>query len=172
MTIFTDGRSSDGDVSAALRPLSKLPVRLVIRLCTDEKSIVDYWNGVDENLEVHMDCLDDLFGENDEVRSLNRWLTYGLPLHRIREFGCHLTEFDLLDEAKLNDAQIRTVIANILGGDIANYPYLAMGKDQFFKYVKARMEDNPMAMCPEKKQLKPWIRMHHLPGGRGSCTIF
>ena len=36
VTIFTDGRATDGDVSVALRPLSKLPVRLVIRLCTDD----------------------------------------------------------------------------------------------------------------------------------------
>ncbi len=170
LTIFTDGKSSDGDVSKALKPLSYLPIRVIIRLCTDDDSVVNYWNNVDDNLELQMDCLDDLFGENDEVRSKNRWLTYGVPLHRIREFGCHLKEFDLLDEAVLNDSQIRTVIANVLGGPEGNYPHPSMGRRQFYDYVKDRLAESPMAMCPEKKQTKPWIRLHHLPGG-GSCII-
>ncbi len=50
LTIFTDGESSDGDISKALEPLACLPVAVVIRLCTDEEKIVNYWNNVDESL--------------------------------------------------------------------------------------------------------------------------
>jgi len=37
--IATDGESTDGDVARALKPLEKLPVWLVIRLCTDEDKV-------------------------------------------------------------------------------------------------------------------------------------
>jgi len=43
--ICSDGESSDGDVAEALRPLQHLPCWVVIRLCTDQDTIVKYWNG-------------------------------------------------------------------------------------------------------------------------------
>ena len=48
--IATDGESSDGDIAAAMAPLKDLPVWVVIRLCTDEDKIVDYWNNIDKVL--------------------------------------------------------------------------------------------------------------------------
>ena len=50
VTIATDGESSDGDIASAMRPLQSLPVWVVIRLCTDQDSIVDYWNNIDKVL--------------------------------------------------------------------------------------------------------------------------
>lgn len=46
-----------------MRPLKDLPVWVVVRLCTNDEKIVDYWNRVDEELELSMDVLDDLGGE-------------------------------------------------------------------------------------------------------------
>ena len=48
--IATDGESSDGDMAAAMAPLKLLPVHVVVRLCTDEKRICDYWNNIDQQL--------------------------------------------------------------------------------------------------------------------------
>jgi hypothetical protein len=39
----------------------------------------------------------------------NPWLTYGEPLQRLREFGCHVKELDQLDEAKLTKEQFLRV---------------------------------------------------------------
>lgn len=82
LIIATDGESSDGDIATAMRPLEHLPVWVVIRLCTDEEKIVNYWNNFESQLEIEIDVLDDLSGEALEVHSKNPWLTYGLPLHR------------------------------------------------------------------------------------------
>lgn len=105
--IATDGESSDGDIAEALRPLKDLPVWVVIRLCTDEDRIVDYWNNVDNELELDMDVLDDLSGEAKEVTEHNPWLTYGDAMHKLREFGIPVKEIDLLDETRLSVEQIR-----------------------------------------------------------------
>lgn len=103
--IASDGAASDGDVATALRPLKDLPAWVVIRLCTDDDSVVDYWNNVDSQLELEMDVLDDLSGEATEVETANKWLTYAEPLHRLREFGIPVKEFDLLDESLLSMEQ-------------------------------------------------------------------
>lgn len=109
--IATDGESSDGDLATAMRPLKDLPVWVVVRLCTDSERIVNYWNNIDNELELEMDVLDDLAGEAEEVFEANRWLTYGEPLHRLREFGISLKELDLLDESLLSLEQMRKVCA-------------------------------------------------------------
>ncbi len=104
--ICTDGVSSDGDVIEALRPLHQLPVWVVVRLCTDEFSVTNYWNGVDKELELNLEILDDLIGEAKEIYKKNHWLTYGEPLHLLRQFGVTVKLFDVLDEQKLAPEQI------------------------------------------------------------------
>ena len=59
-----------------------------------------------------MDVLDDLSGEGLEIYNAgNTWLTYGEPLHRLREFGSHIREMDLIDECRLTSEQMRIVCA-------------------------------------------------------------
>ena len=109
LVIATDGESSDGDIATAMKPLERLPVWVVVRLCTDEDRIVNYWNNIDNQLELDMDVLDDLCGEAEEVYENNKWLTYGEPMHRLREFGIPTKEIDLLDESRLNADQVRQI---------------------------------------------------------------
>ena len=169
VTIFTDGEASDGDVATALKQLYHLPVRIVIRLCTDQENVVNYWNDVDANLELQLDILDDLFGENEEVRKCNKWLNYAEPLHRCREWGSHFKEFDLLDEGKLSLDQIRTVCALILGGDKTAYPHPAADMKGFLNFVKRQQGTQPAVMNPKTKRLTPWVDIGKLGGG--GCTI-
>lgn len=75
---------------------------VVIRLCTDEGRVIRYWNTIDAQLEGCLDILDDLQGEAKEVKLHNAWLTYGEPLHRLREWGVKMTELDYIDEAQLS----------------------------------------------------------------------
>ena len=113
VVIACDGESSDGDVATAMAPLKQLPVWVVIRLCTDDDHVVDYWNNIDSQLELDMDVLDDLTGEAKEVRSANKWLTYGLPIHRMRCVLLNEEEFSFFliyierefDDSLLNPSQ-------------------------------------------------------------------
>jgi hypothetical protein len=87
VVIASDGASTDGDVEVALRPLQELPVWVVVRLCTDQEDVVDYWSRIDRDLELEMDVLDDLKGEAQEIAKKNPFVTYGSHLHRLREWG-------------------------------------------------------------------------------------
>lgn len=107
--IATDGIASDGDITGPFRALQNLPVWIVLRICTDEERVVDYWNGIDQQFDLDMDVLDDVWGEAYEIRKYNPWLTYGEQLHMIREFGIAVKAFDLIDETKLTFEDTREI---------------------------------------------------------------
>lgn len=59
--------------------------------------------------------LDDLVSEAKEVRAVNPWLVYGEPLQRLREWGYHGKELDLLDERRLTLEQMHAFVRLLLG---------------------------------------------------------
>ena len=81
---------------------------VVIRLCTDDDAVVGYWNNVDDQIELNMDVIDDPMGESKEIQSRNKWLNYGMPLHRLREFGVTVKEIDMIDEVSLSAEQMKS----------------------------------------------------------------
>lgn len=91
----------------------QLPVLVIIRLCTSEKQVVEYWNNIDQQLELDIDVLDDQYGDAAEVNTHNPWLTYGEPLHRLREFGAIMKEMDIIDESTVSSEQMRILCANL-----------------------------------------------------------
>ena len=62
-----------------MRCLKNLPVWVVIRLCTNDNNMTQYWNGVDSEVELNMDVIDDPLGEAKEIHKYVR--TYGTPRH-------------------------------------------------------------------------------------------
>jgi hypothetical protein len=74
---------------------------------------VEYWNNIDNQLEIDIDVLDDLVGDAKQVSAVNGWLTYGEPLHRIREFGASMKEMDIIDESTLSSEQMRMVCCTL-----------------------------------------------------------
>ena len=55
-------------MSAAMRQLYHMPVWVVVRLCTDENNVIEYWNNVDSEVELNMDVIDDPLGEAKEIQ--------------------------------------------------------------------------------------------------------
>ena len=162
IVIATDGESSDGNMSQALKQLEGLPVWVVVRLCTDQERIVNYWNEIDTELELNMDVLDDLKGEAEEVTACNPWLNYGEPLHRIREFGVTMKEMDLLDEQKLSMEQARSFIAAVLGGKAADYPHPELDFQGLVAKIEQMQAEQEPIWDPLRSKFLPWIDLKKL----------
>eukprot|EP00797_Seminavis_robusta_P000127 Sro100_g051160.2 (216) ;mRNA; r:29094-29741 len=97
------------EIIQALESLQDLPVSVVIRLCTDYKPLVDFYNSLDERFDwdLTVDVLDDHKAEAVEVNGHNPWINYALLLHRIREMGHYHPVLDLLDERPLTPREVR-----------------------------------------------------------------
>jgi len=95
----------------AVSSLLQLPVLVILRLCTEEQTVVDYWNNIDNQLELDIDVIDDQLGDAKQIVAVNGWMTYGEPMHRLREFGTVLKELDLIDESTLSSDQMRMLCA-------------------------------------------------------------
>jgi len=173
VVIASDGEATDGDIAAALRPLRDLPAWVVIRLCTDDDRVVQYWNQIDEDLELDMDVLDDLAGEAAEVVSCQPWLNYALPLHRLREWGTCAKVFDLLDERAIAQNELPAFAALILGsGPTDGLPHPSLDWKGFVKGLDAAQKKVPDVWDPLRKRMRPWFDLRKMSKAYGQgCAI-
>lgn len=185
IVIATDGLPTDayGNSSQAakdlfvksLRRLEGLPVWIVVRLCTDEDSVVNFYNKLDDMLEISMDVLDDFVGEAEEVYEHNKWLNYALPLHRMREMGFHDRVFDMLDERTLTKGELRDFCRLLFGlNNFDGVPDPFVNWKSFLRSVEMMLKKEELQYNPVKKRLTPWIdvkKLDKIYGGGGGCTI-
>ncbi|KAL7563549.1 hypothetical protein ACA910_002216 [Epithemia clementina (nom. ined.)] len=125
LVICTDGLPTDAngqespeiqqDFVQALRRLQDLPIWLVIRLCTSERKVAQFYNQLDAVLELPLEVLDDHLSEAKEVGQHNPWLNYAVPLHRCRELGFQHRVLDLLDERPLTYDELREFCIILFG---------------------------------------------------------
>jgi Mg-chelatase subunit ChlD len=104
LILVTDGiPNGSRDVFAnAIRQLAnEHPVHIVVRLCTNEESVSEFYDEVDQELELSLDILDDFQGEAKSIHHLNPWFTYPSILHTVREAGTLSKLLDFIDERPL-----------------------------------------------------------------------
>jgi len=173
VVIASDGEATDGDIAAALRPLRDLPAWVVVRLCTDDDRVVQYWNEIDEDLELDMDVLDDLEGEAAEVNEAQPWLTYGAPLHRLREWGTSNKLFDLLDERPLAQHELPGFASLILGEAACDgLPHPSLDWAGFLKALDKAQASAKDVWDPARKRPRPWFSIRKLNKAHGgSCAV-
>eukprot|EP00241_Pyramimonas_parkeae_P007140 CAMPEP_0114273722 /NCGR_PEP_ID=MMETSP0058-20121206/29288_1 /TAXON_ID=36894 /ORGANISM="Pyramimonas parkeae, CCMP726" /LENGTH=316 /DNA_ID=CAMNT_0001393275 /DNA_START=118 /DNA_END=1068 /DNA_ORIENTATION=+ len=118
LVLVTDGVPSDESDSSfmhteslmvkGLRKLcAEYPLFVVIRLCTSNQRVANYFNKLDQEVEFALDVLCNLEAEARQVKAVNPWLTYFPELHAIREGGTNLRLLDLLDERPFTGDEIR-----------------------------------------------------------------
>jgi len=118
--------------------------------------------GIDENLELEMDVLDDIESEAREVAVNNQWLVYTEALHRIREFGCaSVRELDLIDESSLNAEQMATIADLLLGGS-GVLPHPEVDFEKFIGAVEARLRETAEEYCSIEKRVKAPVSIRSL----------
>ena len=174
LSIFTDGEPSDGLLSEYLAPLVNYPVWIVVRLCTNVPNIVDYWNKMDKELEIDMDILDDFVEEARGVYKFNPWLTYGEPIHRIREWGMKMPDLDYLDESKLTHQQMFNVCRLLLFGSKSKELPPPADWDKFYLILGDAKHAEPKTFDPVRRRLAGWINMRKLNqiyGANPACSI-
>jgi len=175
VVIASDGEASDGDVGAALAPLRDLPCWVVVRLCTDEDRVVEYWNHIDEELELDLDVLDDLAGEAAEIKDHAPYLTYGLPLHRLREWGCAVKLIDVLDERRLSVNEVLDLVTLVFGAHAKELlPHPELNFKDFCKALdKLQASTLTPVWDPVHHKPRPWFDVHRLnrSHGKGLCAI-
>ncbi|CAJ1953439.1 unnamed protein product [Cylindrotheca closterium] len=183
VVIATDGLPTDDQGNGgeeithefvrALRGLEGLPIWLVIRLCTDEDDVTDFYNNLDGKLELSLEVLDDFMGEAKEVSKKNPWLNYAIPMHRCRELGYHDRLFDLIDERPLTKGELRDFCVLLFGTQYEEIPDPLSAWKEFISYVESRLRKEKDQWSPIKKKLIPWINVKKLKKihGGSACVI-
>jgi len=177
-TVGVEGDNHTEEFVAELKELLKLPVWLVIRLCTNERKVVDFYNELDNKLEMSIEVIDDLVKEAREIHGYNKWLTYTIPLQRLRESGFKHRLFDLLDERKLTHNEMRSYCMFLFGKDyFEGVPDPEIDMDSFLSSLN-RIQMNEKNMLQWNAVMKQRTELINIKsvkkeyGFRGSCLCF
>jgi len=146
-----------------LASFGKLPVKVIIRLTTDDERVRDMFNTMDSKFD-SIDVLDDYWGEAMEVYLYNPWLTYGMGLHRLREAGLAPEVMDDLDERPLTLDELYEFCKMLFVGDddLINLPHPKKSWNNFFRSLNVLVEKEKLQWNPVKRKSMPWINLSKL----------
>eukprot|EP00128_Syssomonas_multiformis_P012681 Colp12_sorted_trinity150504_noHs@23539 len=138
--VITDGEPDDKySFEQSLRMLvSRHHVFLTINLCTDQSSIVEYYNDLDQKLGSElsgMDVIDDMEAEQLEIRNAgNVFFVYTLEMHTARMAGCYSILADMLDEQRL-PLHLVTKMCKELTGNSENMPHWSQ-RNEYLSWLR------------------------------------
>merc|ERR1712060_423163 len=140
---------------------SILPLQLVIRLCTDDKNIINFYNRIDEDLEFPLDIIDDISSEANEVATENKnsWFAYTPLLHRVREAGTLCKLLDSIDERPLRPPEVK-YFAELLSGSTHSLKNLT--DREFVNEMSRLLISKPLVYDAASGQMRPIINIAKL----------
>lgn len=159
------GSSADAsrEFVSILRSLQDFPIWLVVRLCTDDTETRAFYNGLDSELELSLEVLDDHSAEAKEVGRFNGWLNYGLPIHRTREMGYQHRIFDLLDERTLNKDEVKEFLELMFGRDaFVGAPDVHEDWRGYQKVLTRVVKAQKLQWNPRTQKMEPWVDVKKL----------
>lgn len=142
LNFITDGMpNSSSSFESQLRYLSKnYNIFLVINLCTEDDSIVEYYNDLDKKLGTELsgvDVIDDLESEQLEViKAGNTFVTYSNAIHICRMAGCYSVVSDLLDEEKLGIFYANKLCRELLDPSSKHLPQWSEDREKYLSKLK------------------------------------
>jgi hypothetical protein len=156
-----------------LKSFEGLPVWMVVKLCTDEESVVDFWNDLDEVVELSLEVLDVYPSEALEVHKENPWLNYGLPLHRVREIGFYDKTFDFLDERPLEKEELVPFFRVLFGaGSLDGIADPEVDWKAFVHRIESLVQAESTQWNPVTGRKEPWVNIRRLKRAYGRGRRF
>ena len=159
LIIMTDCESTDGNIVDVLKPLEGMPLQIIIRMCTDERAVQEYWHNINAQLDLDIYVLDHMDIEAVEVMENNSWLTYAEPLHRMREFGM-IPALNYLDYRQLTRTEIKSVVELLVGQSL--HPDPEADWPAFVDAVATAVPSLPVVYCPVCNEVRPWVNIDQL----------
>lgn len=160
LILVTDGipNGSQREFAGAIRLLAKEhPVHVVVRLCTNDDSVSEFYNDVDKELELSLDILDDLQGEAKNVYQLNPWLTYAPVLHTVREAGTLSKLLDFVDERSLTPMEVGLCAQLLLRAEgEAKYPWQP---EALLEAAERDLASAPPVLCVRRGTTAPILNV-------------
>ena len=154
--------------------LNEISFILFMYYLIDDDNVVDFYNSLDDNLELSIEVLDDFEGEAKEVYEHNPWLNYTLPLHRCREMGFFHRVFDMIDERPLSKSDLRDYVCLLFGDSgFDGMPDPTTDWDNFMRRLSDVVKKEAKQYNPISKKLEPWINLKVLNKvyGDNKCCI-
>ena len=147
------------DFINSLKQLQLLPVWIVVRLCTTDRDVLNFYRRLDMELERPVDVIGSFLIEAKEVARLNKWLNYALPLHRAREMGLSSRLPDLLDERQLTKDEFLEMTELLFDKDaLEAAPNVHSDWYEFVNYLKEHvLPRTGQQWNPATKRVECWI---------------
>ena len=89
-------------------------------------------------------------------------------MHRAREFGITIPEFDILRDRQLTKSHIKTILESLLTTAMDRKLVLpnpnSVTWDEFMKNARKMIESAPVTYCPLLQLNVPWVNLRELSG--------